>query len=244
MKIGIISDIHSNSEALDNVLKDVKEIDEFICLGDIVGYGADPNYCIRRMKELNCRCIAGNHDFGAVGKLDINYFNYAAREAILWTSQKLDNNSIRYLLNLSENLTIRGEIYAVHGSPREPMWEYILDENTANLIFNRYDFNIYFIGHSHLAGYFSFDKNSGRINYTNLNNGGNIEIDKNKRYIINCGSVGQPRDGNPKASYGIYDINSQKIVINRVSYPIYLTQRKIINAGLPEVLAERLSFGR
>ncbi|MEN3190688.1 MAG: metallophosphoesterase family protein [Atribacterota bacterium] len=244
MKIGIISDIHSNSEALDSVLKDMEEIDKFICLGDIVGYGADPDYCIKRIKELNCRCIAGNHDFGAVGKLDINYFNYVAREAILWTSQKLDNDNIKYLSNLLENLTIKDEIFAVHGSPREPIWEYILDEITANLIFNRYNFKIYFIGHSHLAGYFSLDKNSRKINYTNLNNGGNIEIDKNKRYIINCGSVGQPRDGNPKASYGIYDINSQKVVINRVSYPIYLTQKKIINAGLPVFLAERLSFGR
>jgi len=244
MKYGILSDIHSNSEALDAVLNDIGKIDKFICLGDIVGYGAEPNYCIKRIKKLNCKCIAGNHDLGAIKKINIDYFNNTAREAILWTSKELGKDEIKFLSNLNKILNIKGGIFAVHGSPRDPIWEYIIDNNIAKMVFENYIFKIYFIGHSHLAGCFSLDKNSGRIKYTNLNNGGNIEIDENKRYIINCGSVGQPRDGNPKASYGIYDINSQKVAINRVSYPIYLTQKKIINAELPEVLAERLSFGR
>ncbi|MBA7661354.1 hypothetical protein ES703_69370 [subsurface metagenome] len=244
MKIGIISDIHSNSEAINCVFKNIEKVDEFICLGDIVGYGADPNYCIEKIKDLNCRCIGGNHDFAVVGKVNINYFNYAARAAILWTSLQLKKENLNFLLNLKKKIELRDDVFAVHGSPRDPILEYILDKNTASLIFSKFNFKIYFVGHSHLAGCFSFNENNNQIDYMNFSNGGYIEIHKNKRYIINCGSVGQPRDGNPQASYGIYDTNLKKVIINRVSYPIYQTKKKIINAGLPRVLAERLSIGR
>jgi len=244
MKIGIISDIHSNSEAINCVLKNIEKVDEFICLGDIVGYGADPNYCIEKIKDLNCRCIGGNHDFGVVGKVNIDYFNYAARAAILWTSRQLKNENINFLLSLNKKIELEDDVFAVHGSPRDPILEYILDKNTASLIFSKFNFKIYFVGHSHLAGCFSFNENNNQIDYMNFSNGGYIEIHKNKRYIINCGSVGQPRDGNPQASYGIYDTNLKKVIINRVSYPIYQTKKKIINAGLPRILAERLSIGK
>ena len=244
MKFGIISDIHSNSEALDCTLNNMEKVDEFICLGDIVGYGADPNYCVEKIKDLNCRCIGGNHDFGVIGKININYFNDAAKKAILWTSRKLEENNKKFLLNLNKKIQVIENIFAVHGSPREPIFEYILDENSAYDIFTKYDFKIYFIGHSHLAGCFSFNKSNNQVNYTDFINGGYIEILKNKRYIINCGSVGQPRDGNPDASYGIYDTEYKVIKIYRISYPIYLTQKKIINAGLPKILADRLSWGR
>jgi len=244
MKIGIISDIHSNSEAINCVLKNIEKVDEFICLGDIVGYGADPNYCIKKIKDLNCRCIGGNHDFGVIGKVNINYFNYTAKVAILWTSRQLKNENINFLLSLNKKIELEDDVFAVHGSPRDPILEYILDKNTASLIFSKFNFKIYFVGHSHLAGCFSFNENNNQIDYMNFSHGGYIEIHKNKRYIINCGSVGQPRDGNPQASYGIYDTNLKKVIINRVSYPIYQTKKKIINAGLPRVLAERLSIGR
>ena len=244
MKIGIISDIHSNSEAINCVLKNIEKVDEFICLGDIVGYGADPNYCIEKIKDLNCRCIGGNHDFAVVGKVNINYFNYAARAAILWTSLQLKKENLNFLLNLEKKIELKDNVIAVHGSPQNPLLEYILDKDTASLIFSKYVFKIYFVGHSHLAGCFSFNENNNRIDYMNFRNGGYIEISKNKRYIINCGSVGQPRDGNPKASYGIYDLKSRVVNIYRVSYPVHLTQEKIINAGLPRILADRLSYGR
>jgi len=244
MKIGIISDIHSNSEAINSVLKNTKKVDEFICLGDIVGYGADPNYCIEKIKDLNCRCIGGNHDFAVVGKVNISYFNYAARAAILWTSLQLKKENLNFLSNLKKKIKLRDDIFAVHGSPQNPLLEYILDKDTANLIFSKFDFKIFFVGHSHLAGCFSFNKNNNQIDYMNFSNGGYIEIHKNKRYIINCGSVGQPRDGNPKASYGIYDLKYNAVNIYRVSYPINLTKSKIINAGLPRSLADRLNYGR
>jgi len=244
MKIGIISDIHSNSEAINSVLKNIKEVDEFICLGDIIGYGADPNYCIGKIKDLNCRCIGGNHDFGVIGKVNINYFNYTAKVAILWTSRQLKNENINFLLSLNKKIELEDNVFAVHGSPRDPILEYILDKDTASLIFSKFDFKIFFVGHSHLAGCFSFNKNNNQIDYMNFSNGGFIEIHKNKRYIINCGSVGQPRDGNPKASYGIYDLKYNAVNIYRVSYPVHLTKSKIINAGLPRSLADRLSYGR
>ena len=244
MKIGIISDIHSNSEAINCVLKTIEKVDEFICLGDIVGYGANPNYCIEKIKGLNCRCIGGNHDFAVVGKVNINYFNYAARTAILWTSRQLKNENFNYIFSLNKKIELEDNVFAVHGSPRDPILEYILDKNTASLIFSKFNFKICFVGHSHLAGCFSFNENNNQIDYINFSNGGCIEISKNKRYIINCGSVGQPRDGNPKASYGIYDLKYGIVKIYRVSYPIHLTQDKIINAGLPRSLADRLSYGR
>src|SRR4030066_270656 len=172
MKIGIISDIHSNYEAINSVLKNMKEADKFLCLGDIVGYGADPNCCIEKIIDLNCKCIGGNHDFTVAGKIDINYFNFIAGVGKFWASLQLKNNN--------------------------------------------------------------------QIDYINLSNGGSIEIIKNKRYIINCGSVGQPRDGNPQASYGIYDLKYNAVNIYRVSYPVNLTQDKIINAGIPRSLADRL----
>ncbi|GAI16906.1 unnamed protein product, partial [marine sediment metagenome] len=125
-----------------------------------------------------------------------------------------------------------------------PLLEYILDKDTASLIFSKFDFKIFFVGHSHLAGCFSFNENNNQVDYMNFSNGGCIEISKNKRYIINCGSVGQPRDGNPQASYGIYDLEYNAVNIYRVSYPVNLTKSKIINAGLPRSLADRLSYGR
>ena len=244
MKIGIISDIHSNYEAINSVLKNMKEADKFLCLGDIVGYGADPNCCIEKIIDLNCKCIGGNHDFAVAGKLDINYFNYTARAAILWTSLQLKKENLNFLVNLEKKIELEENVIAVHGSPQNPLLEYILDKDTASFIFSKFNFKICFVGHSHLAGCFSFNENNNQIDYINLSNGGSIEIIKNKRYIINCGSVGQPRDGNPQASYGIYDLKYKAVNIYRVSYPVNLTQDKIINAGLPRSLADRLSYGR
>jgi len=175
MKIGIISDIHSNSEALNSVLKNIERVDSFICLGDIVGYGADPNYCIEKVKNLNCKCVGGNHDFAVVGKVNINYFNCAARDAILWTSRQLKKDNINFLLSLSKKIELKNNVLAVHASPQNPLLEYILDKNTANLIFTKFNFKICFVGHSHLAGCFSLDENNNQIDYINYSNGGSMQ---------------------------------------------------------------------
>jgi len=244
MKYGIISDIHSNIEALDKVLDNMEKVDAIICLGDIVGYGANPNECISRVKEIKSRCIAGNHDLAAVKKLDVNFFNDEARAAIQWTSKKLTRENICYLESLKEKLYLQNNVYAIHGSPGNNKWDYINNRFIAAMIFEKYIFDIIFIGHSHIAGCFVLEKTKKRVDYIDLTLGGHVLFLENRRYIVNCGSVGQPRDGNSKASYGIYNDKKKEIIVKRINYPIFLAQNKILNAGLPKVFADRLKIGR
>ena len=244
MKYGIISDIHSNIEALDEVLNNMGKIDKIICLGDVVGYGASPNDCIRRVKEIKSKCIAGNHDLAAIGKLDIGFFNQEARAAIQWTANKLTRESISYLKIFKEEIYLQDNIFAVHGSPGNNKWDYISDDYTAAMVFEKYIFDIIFIGHSHIAGCFVLEKIKEKVDYIDLSHGGHIFFSKGSRYIVNCGSIGQPRDGNPKASYGVYNDETKEIFIKRIKYPIFLAQKKILNAGLPEYFAYRLKIGR
>ena len=244
MKYGIISDIHSNFEALDKVLNSMEKVDEVICLGDIVGYGASPNDCIKKIKDMNCRCIAGNHDLGVINKLDIRFFNHEAGEAIQWTAKKLSKENIHYLGNLKEEIYLKENVFAVHGSPGIFKWDYVDNNHTAAKIFKNYIFHIIFIGHSHIAGCFVLEKERGRVDYIDLSFGGHIYFSENKRYIINCGSIGQPRDGNSRASYGIYNSETEEIIVKRIKYPIFLAQKKILEAGLPKIFAYRLKIGR
>lgn len=243
MKIGIISDIHGNVEALQAVLEKLKNVDKIVCLGDIVGYGADPVYCIEKIRELEAPCIMGNHEGAVTGELDLQYFNEDARQAIQWTKRQLKNRDFGYLSRLKRKITISQDILGVHGSPRQPLWEYILDKQTAEEIFNHFDFKIYFIGHSHIAGYFSFHQKNQVVHYFSAINGAEIAIQKDYSYIINCGSVGQPRDRNPQASFAIFDTEQLIVHIIRIDYPIAKAQDKINRANLPGFLAERLSMG-
>jgi predicted phosphodiesterase len=243
LKIGVISDIHGNAEALQVVLNELKDVDRIVCLGDIVGYGADPEYCIEKIRELDIPCIKGNHEGALTGELDLNYFNDYARRAIEWTRKKVKEQDLIYLSRLGKKITIYQDVLGVHGSPRQPLWEYILDKQTAEEIFNAFDFQIYFIGHSHIAGYFSFYRKNEVVQYTSAFDGASILIRPDHSYIINCGSVGQPRDGNPQASFAIFDTDHFIVDIKRVDYPIYKAQDKISRANLPKFLAERLALG-
>jgi predicted phosphodiesterase len=243
LKIGIISDIHGNAEALQVVLNELKDVDKIVCLGDIIGYGADPEYCIEKIRELDIPCIKGNHEGALTGELDLNYFNDYARRAIEWTKKKLKEQDFIYLSRLGKKITIYQDVLGVHGSPRQPLWEYILDEQTAEEVFISFDFRIYFIGHSHISGYFTFNRKNKAVNYNNALYGAEIKIKQNNSYIINCGSVGQPRDRNPQASFAIFDTDNFIVNIKRVDYPIYKAQEKINKANLPKFLAERLALG-
>jgi len=243
LKIGIISDIHGNAEALQAVLEKLKNVDQVVCLGDIVGYGADPVYCIEKIRELEAPCILGNHEGAVTGELDLQYFNKNARQAIQWTKRQLKNRDFSYLSRLKRKITICQDILGVHGSPRQPLWEYILDKQTAEEIFNNFDFKIYFIGHSHIAGYFTFHRKNRMVHYLSASNGAEVAIQQDYSYIINCGSVGQPRDRNPQASFAIFDTEQMNVHIIRVNYPITKAQDKIIRANLPLFLAERLAIG-
>ncbi len=243
MKLGIISDIHGNAEALQAVLKKIKDVDQIVCLGDIVGYGADPVYCIEKIRELETPCLKGNHEAAVTGELDLHYFNEDARLAVLWTKKQLKEHDFGYLSRLKRKITIRQDVLGVHGSPRQPLWEYILDKQTAEEIFSCFDFQIYFIGHSHIAGYFTFHRKNKVVNYISASNGAEVLIQQGYSYIINCGSVGQPRDRNPQASFAIFDTDRFTVQIIRIDYPVDRTQDKIIRAHLPQFLAERLVLG-
>ena len=243
MKIGIVSDVHGNAEAFQVVLNEIKDVDQIYCLGDIVGYGADPEYCIERINSMMIPTIKGNHEGALTGELDLRYFNVAARKAILWTRKHLQDKYYNYLKNLKKKIVILKDILGVHGSPRQPLWEYILNEQTAQDIFESFDFKIYFIGHSHIAGYFTFHRKNKLVHYYSASSEVEFKIKGNNSYIINCGSVGQPRDGNPKASFAIFDTDSFSVRILRKSYPVEKAQEKIIKAGLPRFLSDRLSMG-
>lgn len=241
MRWGIFSDIHGNLEALDEALSAFakERIDKYLCLGDIVGYGADPGKCIAQIKRLNPVTIAGNHDWAAVNLFDTTYFNPHARAAVLWTSENINYEDKEFLKSL-ELIYQQDEITLVHGDLCNPeQFEYILDTFSAKKSFQLLKTKICFIGHSHAPG--TFIKEGENCVFTFQTE---IRLKAAQTYIVNAGSVGQPRDGNPQASYIIYDSEKGQLEIKRVDYDIKKAQDKIIKAGLPRILAERLSFGR
>lgn len=245
MPCAVISDIHGNHEALTAVLADIKQrgIKDIFCLGDIVGYGAEPGKCLAKICSLTDKITAGNHDYGAVGLLDISSFNLNARKTIEWTVGILAQQEKEILSKLPliiKSETETGSFWAVHSTPNRPnAWHYILSLDEAEYQFENFQGNLCFIGHSHQPVFWEFDAN-GRCNSINR---ARLRLDKAKRYIINAGSVGQPRDGDPRSSYIIYDVERMEVAIRRVEYDIKSAQEKIIKAGLPTRLAERLTHG-
>jgi predicted phosphodiesterase len=245
MKIGIISDIHSNWEALNSVVKKLEnEVDEIYCCGDIVGYGPDPNECISYIKKIK-GSVLGNHDAAVIDKIDYyNKFNPLAQIAIDWTKENISKENFDFLNRLPLSLDINfGGI--IHGSIRDPLEEYLVTYNSVFANFMIMDKNVYFFGHSHISGVFLYSQENNReIKYLSMVNGGEIELKKEYKYLINSGSVGQPRDGNWKASFGIFDISKKIFKVYRIEYPVEITQKKMQAFGLPKPLWERLSYGR
>lgn len=236
----VLSDVHSNLEALKSVLQDLKNrhIYDIYFIGDAVGYGPEPDECIELL-QTECNIIlAGNHDWGVCGLTDIRYFNEYARTAIEWTRNVINRDNIKALGTFPIKFKLQKEdITLVHSTPYEPeKWHYLFRLSDAELNFKHFDSKLCFIGHSHKpviiekppSGEFITDKN-----------GANIKPDS--RYIINVGSIGQPRDGDPRASYSVID--DEKVEIIRVPYNIEATQKKMAQAGLPLFLIERIAFG-
>jgi len=241
MRTVYLADIHSNLEALLSTVNSFKKnnIDKVIFLGDIVGYGADPNECIRIIKEISDIIIAGNHDCACAGKDTIESFNPIAKEAAQWTRNVLTDQNRDFLLSLPLKEKTNDAVY-VHATPYFPeSWQYITTATASKLCFERFARQFCFIGHSHVPAIFILN-NTGSISEKS----GKINISKRSKYIINCGSVGQPRDENTLASYGIYDSKKEVYQLNRVEYNIKKAQKKIIEAGLPPYLAKRLELGR
>lgn len=241
MRWGVLSDIHANYEALKAVLNAlVKEgIDRYLCLGDIVGYAADPGKCIAETKRLNPVTIAGNHDWASVNLFDITYFNAHAQAAILWTRQNLSYEDKEFLKNL-ELIYQEQDLTLVHGSLHNPeKFEYILDIPSAARTFALCKTKICFIGHSHTPVIFVKEGQNYTFTFQEK-----LKLQTAQSYIVNAGSIGQPRDGDPQASYVVYDSENKELQIKRVAYDVRKAQDKIIKAGLPRILADRLAIGR
>jgi len=243
MRYAILGDIHSNLVAFEAVLEDIEVrggVSEIWCLGDVVGYGPEPHACIELLRRYNHVCVAGNHDWAAIGKIDISDFNPDAAEACRWTAQQLTAEDIIYLQNLPLSLK-QGDFVLVHGSPRHPIWEYILSVDDARDNFNYFDTKFCLVGHSHVPLMFWCD-NTGACLGARLPQ--EIRLgSQGFRLIINPGGVGQPRDGDPRASYAIYDGDAQIMYHYRVSYDINATQKKMRERNLPPPLIFRLSYG-
>jgi predicted phosphodiesterase len=242
MRTLIISDIHANLTALTTVLEDAQPYDRVWCLGDVVGYGPDPNECIERLRALpGLKCIKGNHDAAILGEIDINAFNLEAREALVWLESRLRPQNRRWLAELDERLILDG-ITLAHGSPRNPVWEYVMDEQTARRNLSEFDTKICLVGHTHIPCVFQQDDGGQeRMRLFAMSPGIAFRIER--RAILNPGSVGQPRDRDPRSSYVIYDSSSEDWIYHRVEYDIIKVQKRIRAAGLPERHASRLVSG-
>jgi predicted phosphodiesterase len=236
MRIAIISDIHSNLEALETALTYIREnnIDKIFCLGDIVGYGPNPNECVELIKE-NCeQVIIGNHDHAVLGLTSVEYFNDFAKISTGWTAKTMTDENKTYLAKLDFKHYTNGYCL-VHATPSEPaQWHYILSENDAYHEFTCFDQHVCFIGHSHFPIVFS-KKGFSREK--------KIKLEKRNKYIINVGSIGQPRDGNPRTCFCIYKPDKNMVEYVRLDYDIAKTREKIIKEGLPVFLADRLTRG-
>lgn len=240
MRLAVLSDIHSNLAALDAVRADLPDVDEVWVLGDSVGYGPQPNEVIAALQEMGARSVMGNHDGAAIGAVDTGWFNPDAGRAIAWTSEAIDDNSRAYLATLPE-VRVQDELTAVHGSPRDPIWEYIVSSSVAAENLSAFSTRICLHGHTHVPVVFQAD--DGVVEPVAPTLDMPLSISEG-RALVNPGSVGQPRDGNPAASYLVLDTDAGTVQFHRVSYDIDATQKLMREAGLPARLVERLSYGR
>jgi predicted phosphodiesterase len=243
MRYGIISDIHANLEALEAALKRLRGVDAYICLGDIIGYGPDPSECIEVVKALpGLRCVIGNHDLACVGKYDVNWFNWYARDAIAWTQERLTAADRGYLLSLPL-MDMENSLTLVHGSLPQPM-DYVTSAADARGVFAEMITPVCLIGHTHVSEHYAHTHGAAHVTHRSLARGGTVKLDRGLSYIVNCGSVGQPRDGNPLASFGLYDTARREVKIMRVEYAVERVREKMEEANLPALLGERLALGR
>jgi len=243
MRILIFSDVHANLTALDAVLKDAGVVDKIWCLGDMVGYGPDPNECIQRVQSLpNFLCLLGNHDVAALGQIDTATFNTEARQAIHWTQDALSPENLDYLAKLPTTLEVDDQITLTHGSPRNPIWEYVINERIATQNFAFFETHYCFVGHSHLPAIYHL--RDGHAFAHLIAPIFDQPITLTPHAIINPGSVGQPRDRNPDACYLILDLEYAIIEYRRAAYDIAAVQQRMAAVGLPERHIERLKSGR
>jgi len=242
MQFAILADIHSNLAAFEAVLEDLEKrggFDKIWCLGDIVGYGPEPNACIKLLRQFDHSCVAGNHDWAAIGNIDIIDFNEDAALANQWTAKQLNEDGKNYLHSLPLRVT-EHDFSMAHGSPREPIWEYLFSTRLAEENLSYFTTPFCLVGHSHIP--LMFEESQNGLLLHQLKNDETIELAGN-RLIINPGSVGQPRDHDPRASYILYNSDDNTISHFRVDYDIETTQQKMTELNLPEFLICRLNHG-
>jgi len=242
MLYGIISDIHSNLEALTSVLKQLKNVDKIICLGDVVGYGPNPNECVEEIRQLKIPTIAGNHDRAVTKDLVTTWFNANAKAAVKWTQQVITLENLEYLKNLPE-VIVEDKFEIVHGSLRSPLEEYITNISEAIPTFDLMTQPLCFIGHTHRPMFIGL-KNDGNFDGRTLKDNEEVFVGDYEKVIINVGSVGQPRDRDPRASYGAYNSKTKIFSLHRVAYDIVKVQKKMKAVNLPQFLIDRLATGR
>jgi diadenosine tetraphosphatase ApaH/serine/threonine PP2A family protein phosphatase len=243
MQVAIISDIHANRHAFEAVLADVRRspATEIWCLGDVVGYGADPNDCCRLAREHAAICLAGNHDLAVTGDLDLGEFSTGAALAARWTQEVIDDAHREWLRSLSPSGAAEG-VGLYHASPRDPVWEYVLSALLAELCLDAQEERVSLVGHSHVA--LAFERPEGEPATGAARREGDVADLSAGEWIVNPGSVGQPRDGDPRAAWLLLDTGPWTAEWRRTEYDIAGAAASIRAARLPDSLAERLEYGQ
>jgi predicted phosphodiesterase len=239
VRVALISDVHGNLHALDAVLDSIAgdAPDTMWCLGDLVGYGPRPNECCALVAERTELCLIGNHDLGVLGRLDLAEFSPDAAASARWTAEVLNDEARTYLEAL-EPQAVRDDAALYHASPRDPVWEYVLSPQVASASLAAVDAPLVLVGHSHVALRYGWEQQSLAV----CEDGTRVDLAR-ERWLLNPGSVGQPRDGDARAAYVLLDFEAKSAEYKRVRYPVAKTQEEIREAGLPEALAERLAHG-
>lgn len=240
MKYAVIADIHANLEAFEVVLDDARaqNCTHYCCVGDVVGYGANPKECLETVRRMAMPCVKGNHDEYCSSEEDLEGFNPHAAEAVQWTRKQLSDEDRRWLRDLKYTRLV-ASFSMVHATLDQPeRWGYVFDKLMAAASFTYQNTSVCFFGHTHVPVAFIRDSVVRGGTYSKF------RVEPGRKYFVNVGSVGQPRDNNPKAAYVVYDLNEGSIELRRLDYDIGKAQKKILDAGLPPRLAERLAFGK
>lgn len=244
MRYGIVSDVHSNLVALRAVLGELEgqRIDRFVCPGDIVGYGPRPNECVELVRELEPVAVIGNHDVAALESGADEWFNAMARAAAVWTRQELTAANSEYLRSL-QPVEVFDEVTLVHGALAPDLWDYISSPWEAQPTFEAMKTQLCFIGHSHYAEWYELSPGAAVPMQVSATSGRTLRLSDGVRYIVNAGSVGQPRDGDPRAAVAVCDSGQGTIEVLRVPYDVRECQKDMLGKGLPAPLAQRLTLG-
>jgi predicted phosphodiesterase len=241
LRVAVLSDVHGNLHALEAVLAavDAASVDELWCLGDLVGYGPRPNECVALLRERAAVCLAGNHDLVVLGKIGLEVFAGEAAAAAAWTRRSLDDDARAFLDGLRPEGRARG-VALYHGSARDPVWEYVLSAEAARATLARTEAALALVGHSHVA--LELSEGDDGVRGAAAPAGTTLELEGPRR-VLNPGSVGQPRDGDPRAAWLEIDEGARRATFRRTEYPVERTQAEMRDAGLPEALAARLAAG-